>query len=37
MIHTLYPTGDEKEKVVSMVLKKYPFLGDTLGGGLVSI
>ena len=37
MAHTLYPTKSEREHVAFMVIKKYPFLADKLGTGIVSV
>ena len=35
-VHTIYPTAEEKQKVASMVIQKYPFLADSIGAGPVS-
>lgn len=35
--HTLYPTKTEREHVAMLVIKKYPFLADKLGSGIVCI
>ena len=36
MVYTLYPTKLEREHVAFLVIKKYPFLADKLGSGIVS-
>ena len=36
MAYTLYPTKLEREHVAFLVIKKYPFLADRLGSGIVS-
>ena len=33
--HTLYPTKTEREHVAMLIVKKYPFLADKLGSGIV--
>lgn len=35
-IHTMRPSPEEKNRVVNIVLAKYPFLNDNLGAGHVS-
>lgn len=37
MAHTLYPTKAERENVGFLIIRKYPFLADKLGSGIVSI
>ena len=34
--HTQYPSGEEYNLVCSTLVKKYPFLKDTIGSGCVS-
>jgi len=35
-IHSLYPTKAEREHVAFLLIKKYPFLADSIGTGIVS-
>jgi len=35
-VYTLFPTKMEREHVSLMIVKKYPFLADKLGTGIVS-
>lgn len=35
-IHTLFPSREEKQRVASMIIEKYPVLVDSLGAGTVS-
>ncbi|CAB3992746.1 Hypothetical predicted protein [Paramuricea clavata] len=32
-VHTMYPTAEEKQKVASLIIQKYPFLADSIGAG----
>ena len=36
-VDTMYPTEEEKQKVASLIIQKYPFLADSIGAGTVSI
>ena len=35
-MHSLFPNREEKQRVASMIIERYPFLTDSLGGGTVS-
>lgn len=35
-VHSLYPTKAEREHVAFLLIKKYPFLADSIGTGIVS-
>lgn len=35
-VHTLYPTKAEREHVACLLIKKFPFLEDAIGSGIVS-
>ena len=35
-IHTMYPTKAEREQVAFLLIRKYPFLADAIGTGIVS-
>ena len=35
-MHTMNPTKSEREYVAFQIIKKFPFLADTMGSGIVS-
>ena len=35
-VHTIYPTKAEREHVAFLLIKKFPFLRDAIGSGIVS-
>ena len=35
-VHTMYPTKAEREHVAFLLVKKFPFLRDAIGSGIVS-